>query len=137
MIRPTTAMATPISVTVLRVVWGLTLVVVPGRVLGALRAPDRSIGHRRIIQVLGARHLVEAVVARRHPSARPWMVVVDVLHACSGLGLAVVSQRWRRAALTDAAVAGGFAVMGQWAESSARSAKVPMRLVGEGHDAGH
>jgi hypothetical protein len=95
-----------------RVTWGTLLLAAPGLVLHALGGVDAGVGPRRLMRVLGARHLAEAVVDVRYPAVRRWAAAVDGIHACTVAGLAIVSPRWRRAATADAAVAGTFAALG-------------------------
>jgi hypothetical protein len=65
------------------------------------------------MRILGARHLVEAAAELHYGSAaRAIAAGVDALHAASAVGFALFDQPWRRAALVDAAVATGFAIMG-------------------------
>ncbi len=97
---------------VARVAWGGLLVARPAaglRVLGGRTRPSAE----RVARVLGARHLVEAALEWRHGTRwRRAGAVVDGLHGASALAFAVADQRWRRAALTDAAIAATFAVIG-------------------------
>jgi hypothetical protein len=68
---------------------------------------------RRVLRVLGARHIVQAVLERCFGAgARRLGVGVDVLHAATDVGFGVADSRWRRAALTDAVITTGFAVVG-------------------------
>jgi hypothetical protein len=97
----------------IRTAWGLLLVIAPGRVLQAMGGVDESRTPRRIMRILGARHLVEAVAeSSLGGSAREVGVWVDGLHAMTSLAFAWRNGRWRRAASTDAAVASGFAALG-------------------------
>ena len=94
----------------LRLTAGLAQLGFPAQVARALlgRAPD---GRERVaIRVLGLRHLAQHAAARRGHGllAGPEL---DVVHALSMTALAVVSPRYRRSALTSAAVATGFAVV--------------------------
>lgn len=83
-------------------------------VAGPSRVGEATLGHRpdgrerAVIRVLGARHLGQVVAARRGHDLLGGPVL-DGLHAASMVGLALVSRRHRRAALTSAAVAAAFA----------------------------
>ncbi|MGH9087544.1 MAG: hypothetical protein ACRDYZ_05445 [Acidimicrobiales bacterium] len=95
----------------LRLGWGTLLLAAPAvalRLLGGTPTPDA----RTIARVLGARHVVQAAFERwddgRH---RYLLAAVDWAHAASGVAFASVDRRWRRPALTDAALA---AVLGWW-----------------------
>lgn len=94
-----------------RLGWGVTLVAMPGRIVTAVGG-DNDPRSRTVVRILGARHVLQAVVeAGAGPRLRRLGSVVDVLHALSALGLAGVDRRWRRPALLDAAVASGFAAV--------------------------
>lgn len=65
------------------------------------------------MRVLGACHLVQAgAVYRLGGNAREIGTVVDLLHGATSVVFSIVSPLWRRAALIDAVVATGFAVLG-------------------------
>lgn len=96
------------AVGALRLTAGLAQLGFPTRVGRALlgRAPDAR--ERAAIRVLGLRHLAQHAAGRRGNGllAGPEL---DAVHAVSMTALAVVSPRYRRSALTSAAVASGFA----------------------------
>jgi hypothetical protein len=87
----------------LRLCVGLVGVVAPGAVL---RVIDRSAPPRAgaVVRVLGARHVVQAVVTTDPGRARLG-AVVDAAHVATLLATALFSPRWRRAALADCVVA--------------------------------
>jgi hypothetical protein len=92
--------------------WGLALLVVPDLVvsrLGEARPDHRT---RVVARILGARHLVQAVISAADPTPRVLRCggLIDFAHASTGLALAAVDVRYRRAALTDAAIATGFGI---------------------------
>jgi len=71
-----------------------------------------GVGMRRTVRVLGARYVLQSVGGRwLH---RAWVpeadAAVDVIHALSMIGLAVLLPRHRRLALVSAAMATTFAV---------------------------
>jgi len=67
-----------------------------------------------IVQVLGARQLLQGVAVMARPGRRLLLTgsVVDVLHAGSMLAAARWWPRYRQPALTSAAMAAGSAVVG-------------------------
>jgi hypothetical protein len=97
----------------LHAAWGAVLVCGPARLL-ALTGEEPSPAARRVLRVLGARHLGQAVVTAARPG--PWMLragsAVDLLHAASCAALAVADARWRRAAALGAAGATAMAAAG-------------------------
>jgi hypothetical protein len=97
----------------LRAAWGTTLLVSPGTVLRLFGGHDEGTTPRRVMRVLGARHLVQTAAEWAWGGrAREIGIVVDLLHAGSSAGFSLVSPRWRRAALSDTAVTSGFVALG-------------------------
>jgi hypothetical protein len=96
-----------------RAVWGAALVTVPDRILG-LTQPDRpnTPVASRLLRVLGVRHLLQTGVEAfaTTPTVHYLGAAADELHALSGIGLAVLDRRWRRAALIDSAIASALGV---------------------------
>ena len=89
-----------------------------------LTAPDLviqlSTGHpasrttRAVVRLLGARHLIQAILTGSTPSI-PLLTrgaQADLAHALSMVALAALNQRRRRAELIDAAVAATLAALG-------------------------
>ncbi len=98
---------------VVRAIWGSLLVFAPGRALRLLGGADNGPIALTIIRVLGLRHLLEAgIELRRGAVAHDAGIAVDVLHAASALAFAGIDRRWRPAAVADAGVAVGFAMIG-------------------------
>jgi hypothetical protein len=95
---------------VVQALWGAVLLLEPGMVLMALGGANEARTPKRILRILGARHLLQAG-AEQYFGAEAFKLgaCVDGLHALSGMGFACFDARWRRAALTDAAITGGFA----------------------------
>jgi hypothetical protein len=92
----------------IRVGWGAALLVFPGAVLRLFGGPNESGGSKLVMRILGGRHLVQAGAEYRFGGrAREVGVVVDLLHGATSVGLGLLRPEWRRAALTDAAVASG------------------------------
>jgi hypothetical protein len=102
----------PVSVA-LRLVWGSTLLFLPGLVLRIMDRVEPTTRASRIMRTLGARHLLQAAAERRFgAAARRIGVGVDALHVLTDVGLAGGDRRWRRAAGTDGIVTTGFVVLG-------------------------
>jgi hypothetical protein len=105
----------PGNTELLRAAWATVLLSQPRRVL-TLRdtapPPSAAVFAARI---LGVRQLAQAIVTALAATPRVIRVgaAVDTLHACTGIGVAVLVPRWRRTALADAAIAACFAVGGQ------------------------
>ncbi|SDO48995.1 hypothetical protein [Geodermatophilus sp. DSM 45219] len=93
------------------VLWGLTLLSAPRRVVDAL-CPELPASRRWAVPLLGARLVVQhaAVLAVPTPSVVRVGSAVDLLHAASMAPL-VRSPRYRRAAVISGAVAAGYAVL--------------------------
>jgi hypothetical protein len=116
--RSTSSSATPgsLAFALVRLSWGAALVLAPGRVVVALGGADTAVS-RRVERTLGARHLVQGTVELvAWPRWRRLGVVVDLLHAATGVALAVGDERWRRPAALDATItttlAAGGVVLG-------------------------
>lgn len=97
-----------------RAAWGAALLFWPRPVLEQvhhLQVDSRSVV---IARILGARQLAQAVLSgiRPSPEVLATGVWVDAVHAVTALGLAVTDRARARAGLTDAAVAGTWAVLG-------------------------
>lgn len=102
------------SVEILRAAWGTALVVAPDRVLAATRSGPADSASRGVARLLGARHLVQALLSglRPDPDVLALGVWVDAVHALTASLLAVGDRRRARAGWTDAAIAAGWAVAG-------------------------
>ncbi len=105
--------------------------VVPGLADGSLSVPGR-----RVVRVLGARQIIQALLTGR--AATPavlWLgAEADVAHAASMIGLAIVERRYRRDALGDAAIAVAFAVAGFSAACAAPAKPASASVLGEWRD---
>jgi len=75
------------------------------------RPPDGRV--RLASKVLAARNLTTAALLTRQPSrrVRRALAAVDGLHAASMVGLALISRRYRRPALVNAAMATTLALV--------------------------
>jgi len=93
---------------------GAVLLFFPGLIVGLVASRPLGRGPRRIIRLLGARQLSQALVTGSRPSVAALLLgaEVDVAHAASMVILALCSRRWRRAALVDAVIASLFAAVG-------------------------
>jgi hypothetical protein len=111
----------------------MVLVLVPGPAirLATRRSPSRRT--RRVAQVLGARHLIQAALTAVAPRPAVFAVgsQVDAVHTASMVLLAAASRAGRRAALADAlteaalAAAGLSASTGRLRPGAARLASEP------------
>jgi hypothetical protein len=97
-----------------RAAYGAALVLVPGPVIWLATGQRPSRRARRVAQVLGFRHLIQAGLTAAAPSPAVLAVggQVDAVHATSMLLLGVVSRAGRRAALTDALTEAALAATG-------------------------
>lgn len=97
-----------------RATWGLSLLLAPGTVIRRLAREPADRTGRLAGRVLGARHLVQALVVER-AGTRGWLLVsagIDATHALSMVGLATMSSGYRRPAALDAVLAAGWTVNG-------------------------
>ena len=117
----------------LRAGWGAGLLSAPNAVLTRVHGVRVDRKAEVISRILGARHLVQASLSGVDPSPEILAggVWVDTVHAVTALGLAVVDRRRARAALTDAVIAGVWAVFG-WRDL--HSGNVPSRPHDRGRD---
>jgi hypothetical protein len=103
-----------------RASYGVALVMAPGLVtyLATGRFPDRR--GRRVAQVLGARHLIQAAVTALVPVPEVFALgaVADTAHAATMVMLAACDRAARPAALTDAFAEAAFAATG-WGRARA------------------
>ena len=97
-----------------RASYGVALVMAPGASihLATGRSPGRRT--RRVAQVLGARHLIQAALnaLAPQPSVLAVGAAVDALHSASMVLLAIADRGARRVALTDALAEALFAAVG-------------------------
>lgn len=107
----------------LRAGMGVAHLLFPG--LAAQLLVRRPLGDRarRVIRVLGARQLAQALATGEEPTVAVLLLgaEVDIAHATSMVALALSSRRWRRAGLADALVATGLASVGAAAAARAGS----------------
>lgn len=98
----------------IRAAWGAALALAPGSVLRAVGAGRIDARTRRVTRVLGARELIQAMLASRCRSRRSSLAgaAVDGTHAASMLVLAVWHPAYRRPAAASALTAATFATAG-------------------------
>jgi hypothetical protein len=97
-----------------RASYGVALVIAPGASIHLATGRSPSSRTRRVAQVLGARHLIQAALSALAPQPSVLAVgaAVDALHAASMLLLAIADRGARRVALTDALAEALFAAVG-------------------------
>ncbi len=98
-----------------RACYGAALLIAPGRVITAATGRPASRRACGVARVLGARHLIQAVVTMAASSSAESVglgALVDLAHAASMAGLAVADRRVRRLTLPDALIATTFATAG-------------------------
>jgi len=103
------------GITAARLSWGTVLMLAPGPMLVGVGSPDlpRS---RGVARILGARHVLQGLWERRSATGRLRLgFIIDAAHVLSMLALALFDRRWRRAAVTDAAIGSAFGLGGLWA----------------------
>ncbi|MDE3205901.1 MAG: hypothetical protein KGQ66_16965 [Acidobacteriota bacterium] len=97
----------------LRLAWAAALLAAPARAIRLLGGvPDHQ--SLTVARVLGGRHALQGLVETAGGTNLGRIgAATDCLHGLSGVGLAAVDRRWRRPALSDAALAFGLAVVGR------------------------
>jgi hypothetical protein len=97
---------------VARAGYGITLLAAPGRVVRAFGGDPSDATVTVMARVLGARHLLQALVIGKDPGAfrRYGAAFVDVMHAASMFGVAKVDPLRHKPALVDGSIAAGFAL---------------------------
>ncbi len=98
----------------LRAGYAAVLLCAPGAVIGICTGQPASKLDRRVVRVLGLRHLTQAVLTARSPSAviLGAGVLVDLAHAGSMLAFATTNHPMRPAERADALIATAFAAAG-------------------------
>ena len=106
--------ATPRAFSLTRAAYGAVPLCAPGVVISRCTGQSASTRARAVVRVLGSRHLVQAAVTARAPSALMLGAgaQVDLAHAASMLVLGAVGRPLRRAQLADGLVAAIFAALG-------------------------
>lgn len=111
---PRARLASGRMIEIARAAWGAALLIGPTAMLEQIhrvRADSRSIA---VARLLGARHLAQAGLSgiRPTPAVLALGVWVDAAHAGTALTLAATDHSRARAAITDAAIAVGWAAAG-------------------------
>lgn len=102
------------KIEVVRAAWGAGLLLAPRWVLRTIHHAEIDAGSLAVARVLGARQLLQASLSAVRPSPEVLAlgVWVDTVHSASMIALAGADRSRARAALTDAAVAGTWALLG-------------------------
>jgi hypothetical protein len=90
-----------------RACYGGVLLLAPGPVIRLCTRHPASSRAQNVARVLGARHLVQAALTTGTPPGTARLgigAVVDLTHAASMVGLALIDRTVRRATLADAAI---------------------------------
>jgi hypothetical protein len=90
-----------------RACYGGILLLAPGPVIRLCTRGPASPRAQSVTRVLGVRHLVQAALTARAPSGSARLGIgaaVDLTHAASMVGLALLDRTVRRATLVDAAI---------------------------------
>jgi hypothetical protein len=105
-------MTTVRPVEIVRGVWGAALVATPRPILARLHHLPVDAVSVAVARVLGMRHLLQAAVTATSPGRELLTlgVLTDIAHALS-TGLLLGDRARRRGALTEGAIAGGFALV--------------------------
>jgi hypothetical protein len=101
---------------VIRVGYGMVLVLAPGPAIRLATRRPPSLRTCRVARALGTRHLLQAALTALAPQPAVFAMggQIDAVHAASMLLLAAVGRAGRRAALTDALTEAALAAAG-WA----------------------
>lgn len=102
------------KIEVVRAAWGAGLLLAPRWVLQNIHHAEIDTTSVAVARVLGARQLIQATLSGVSPGPEILAlgVWVDAVHSASMIALAGVDRTRARAALTDAAVAGAWALIG-------------------------
>lgn len=102
--------------------WGIALLTSPAAVLGRLHRVELDRRAIVTVRILGARHLIQALLCGLRPGPRRLTlgVWVDSIHAVTAVGFGLIDRERARPALTDAAVAATWAAFGRRDRAAAR-----------------
>ncbi len=90
---------------VVRIGYGVAMMIFPNLLLDEGTASGSDAAARRVVRVLGARHVVQgAVLFAGNENWHRLGAVVDVLHCASAAVFAAARPRWRRPAGSSALV---------------------------------
>jgi hypothetical protein len=113
--------------TALRLGYAALLLAAPDLLIQLSTGHPSSRATRAVVRLLGGRHLIQGILTSSAPSA-PMLALgaeADLAHALSMLALAALNQRWRRAELTDTALAATLAATGAILATRAQSSLAP------------
>jgi hypothetical protein len=103
-----------VALQVVRAGYGTVLLLIPGRVIRMGTGRPAGARARNVARLLGARHVLQAAVTvAAVPGAEALGIgaAIDLTHAASMAGLAVIDKRVRRVTLADALIETGFAAV--------------------------
>jgi hypothetical protein len=105
-----------------RLAYGTALLASPARIVRAYGGDPADEAITMAARILGARHVIQAVVTGNHPGPirRYGGALVDALHALSMFTLASMDSDHARPALIDGSVAALFCVAGVRAGTGSR-----------------
>lgn len=94
----------------LRAGWGAACLLAPRHVYRGVEGKEPDERARRVLRVLGARHLLQATANGLRPTSLTLGAgsVVDGLHAATALAFGLADASRRRTVLLDAGIAGGW-----------------------------
>jgi len=97
-----------------RLAYGTALLASPARIVRAYGGDPDDDATTLVARILGARHVLQAVVTGSHPGPirRYGGAVVDALHALSMFTLATMDSDHARPALFDGSLAAAFCIVG-------------------------
>ena len=93
-----------------RLCYGLTVMIFPGPALAQVSSDAEDASAKKVLRVLGARHVVQAVFT--FGRGQRWHsvgAIVDLLHALTAAAFAVTHPKWRGAAAVSSLVSLTFA----------------------------
>jgi hypothetical protein len=103
-----------IELAAIRAGWGTALLLAPASVLRSSGAACSGARTSRVARMLGARQLIQALLAVRHRSRSSSLAgaAVDIAHGATMLALAIRAPAYRRPASASALAAATFAILG-------------------------
>ena len=113
-------------VALVRAAYGTVLLLAPARVLQLYGGPPDDSEAKAVARVLGARHILQAIMTKGGKFSRLG-AVVDGVHAATMFALAAASAEYGRPALIDGSVAATFSLM--WSPRSANAGQDMERWV--------
>jgi hypothetical protein len=124
-VTPNGTRCSPAALAGLRGAYGIALCAAPGPLMGLLGGPPPGRRARAVARMLGARHLAQAsLLGMGGPAVASLGAEVDLLHAASMFGLALVVPRRWRAGLADGLIATAFAAASiSWASRTGRGGR--------------